>query len=79
MKAGFFPLDWHSKFLTLQELSYHYLNNGVLANFGTYLAISYLLIDILSRYLYLQSNSANVAFEIVCLVLSNRSQLSYQE
>jgi len=45
-KEGFFPLDWHSKFLNLQELSYHYPNNGLLANVGTYLAISYLLIDI---------------------------------
>jgi len=30
----------------LQEFSYHYPNNGLLANVGTYLAISYLLIDI---------------------------------
>ena len=79
MKAGFFPLDWHSKFLTLQELSYHHPNNGHLANFGTYLAIRYLLIDILSRYLTFQSNSANVAFEIGCLVLSNRPQFFHQE
>ena len=44
-------------FLTLQKLSYHYLNNGLLANVGTYLAISYLLIDIFNPIICIFSTS----------------------
>ena len=56
-ERGLLPIGLAQYVPTLQKLSYHYPNNGLLTNVGTYLAISYLLIDIFNPIICIFSTS----------------------